>query len=102
MIGCPDNIAIRPGAASAAAGNAAKVFAGALALAALLAACSAAPVKMECRELQMRIDYGDLTADQMRFAMDELAACQGRAQDAEKRDSALIEGAEQRFTPAEE
>lgn len=73
-----------------------------LSAAVMLTSCSAAPVKMECRELQMRIDYGDLTADQMRFAMDELADCQGRAREAEKRDSALIEGTERRFTPAEE
>ena len=71
-------------------------------VAALLAACSAAPVKMECREIQMRIDYGELTQDQMRFAMQELAECQGRVKEAEKKDSTLIEGTERRFTPADE
>jgi hypothetical protein len=91
MIGRPDNIAFRVLPAGSA-----------IAAAAVLLACSAAPVRMECRELQMRIDYGDLTADQMRFAMDELAACQGRAKEAESKDSALIEGTERRFTPAEE
>lgn len=76
--------------------------AGMLAVGLALLACSAAPVKMECREIQMRIDYGDLTADQLRFAMQELEACHGRQKAAEARDSALIEGTEQRFTPEAE
>jgi hypothetical protein len=67
-----------------------------------LLACSSAPVKMECRELRMRVDYGDLTPDQLRFAMDELAACEGRVKAAETKDSLLIDGAERRFTPADE
>lgn len=68
---------------------------------AILAACSAAPVKMECKEIQMRIDYGDLSADQLRFAMQELDECRGKVKAAEEKDSALVEGAEQRFTPAD-
>jgi hypothetical protein len=96
----PDNIAIRPGGAPH--GLVAAVAAAAPAGALFLLACSAAPARMECRELQMRIDYGDLTPDQMRFAMDELATCQGRVKEAERKDSILIEGAERRFTPADE
>lgn len=64
-----------------------------------LAACSAAPAKMECQELEARLKYGDLSADQKRFAEDELAECEGRVQAAEARDSAFIEGANDRFTP---
>lgn len=56
---------------------------------------------MECRELEARIDYGDLTGDQLRFANQELEDCRGRAQAAENRDSAFIEGAHERFTPAD-
>ena len=70
-------------------------------VAALLCACSSAPIKMECRELQARIDYGDLTGDQLRFATQELEDCRGRVQAAENKDSAFIEGAHERFTPAD-
>ena len=73
-------------------------FAGLLCL---LYACSSAPIKMECRELEARIDYGDLTGDQLRFANQELEDCRGRAQAAENKDSAFIEGAHERFTPAD-
>lgn len=79
-------------------GLAAAAVSGAMAL----LACSSTPVKMECREIRMRVDYGDLTPDQLRFAMDELAACEGRVKAAERKDSLLIDGAERRFTPAEE
>jgi hypothetical protein len=68
-------------------------------LAAGLAGCSAAPVGMECRELQMRIDYADLSNDQLRFALQELEDCKRRLKDAQAKDSALVEGAERRFTP---
>ena len=67
----------------------------------MLGACSSAPIKMECRELEARIDYGHLTADQLRFANQELEDCRGRAQAAEIKDSAFIEGAHERFTPAD-
>jgi hypothetical protein len=66
-----------------------------------LYACSSAPIKLECRELQARIDYGDLTGDQLRFATQELEDCRGRAQAAENKDSAFIEGAHERFTPSD-
>jgi hypothetical protein len=68
---------------------------------ALFQACSSAPIKVECKELQARIDYGNLTADQMRFAKEELDDCQGRVKNAEEKDSAFIEGAHERFTPAD-
>jgi hypothetical protein len=64
-----------------------------------LAGCSAAPVKMECSELKARLDYGDLSDDQRRFAQEELAECQGRAKAADAKDSAFIEGVNDRFTP---
>ncbi len=64
-----------------------------------MGACSAAPVKLECQELRARLNYGDLTADQKRFAEDELAACEGRVREAQAKDSAFIEGANDRFTP---
>ncbi|MBW8889913.1 MAG: hypothetical protein JF616_19325 [Fibrobacteres bacterium] len=69
------------------------------AAAAVLAGCSAAPVKMECQELQTRLKYGDLSDDQKRFAEDELAECEGRAKAAESKDSAAVEGLNDRFTP---
>lgn len=70
-----------------------------LAAATILAACSSAPVKMECRELRMRIDYGDLSNDQLRFALQELEDCERRLKAAEAKDSASLESAERRFTP---
>jgi hypothetical protein len=73
----------------------------AAALCGLLSGCSSVPVKMECSELQARIDYGNLTGDQYRFAMRELEDCRDRMDAAERKDSAFIEGAEQRFTPAD-
>ena len=75
--------------------------AGALWAAGTLSACSSAPIKMECRELQARIDYGDLSGDQLRFAQQELDDCRGRAKAADDRDSLLIEGTERRFTPTD-
>jgi hypothetical protein len=66
-----------------------------------LMGCSSAPIKMECSETQARIDYGDLTGDQLRFAMQELEDCRQRARKADERDSSLIDGAEQRFTPSD-
>jgi hypothetical protein len=81
--------------AAAAAGTAVTVAA----VAAFLAACSAAPVKMECQELQTRLKYGDLSDDQKRFAEDELAECEGRVRAAEIKDSTAIEGVNERFTP---
>jgi hypothetical protein len=71
----------------------------ALAVGAVLYGCSAAPVKMECGEIRTRLRYQDLSDDQRRFAEDELAECEGRAKSAEARDSALIEGVQDRFTP---
>jgi hypothetical protein len=64
-----------------------------------LCACSSAPIKMECQEVQARIDYGDLTGDQLRFAQQELDECRGRAKAADQKDSSFIEGTERRFTP---
>jgi hypothetical protein len=78
--------------APAAIGIAAAALAG-------LAACSAAPAKMECQEIEARLKYSDLSADQKRFAEDELAECEGRVRAAEAKDSAFIEGANDRFTP---
>jgi hypothetical protein len=54
---------------------------------------------MECQEIGARLKYGDLSADQKRFAEDELAECEGRVRAAEARDSAFIDGANDRFTP---
>ena len=66
-----------------------------------LAGCSSAPIKMECQELQTRLDYSDMSADQRRFAQQELDDCRGRAKAADDKDSAFIEGTEKRFTPSD-
>jgi hypothetical protein len=66
-----------------------------------LAACSAAPAKMECQEIEARMKFGDPSTDQRRFAEDELAECRGRVRAAEAKDSAFIEGANDRFTPSD-
>lgn len=66
-----------------------------------LSGCSSAPIKVECQELQARMDYGNLTGDQLRFAQDELEECRGRVKSAEQKDSAFIEGTEKRFTPSD-
>ena len=63
--------------------------------------CSSAPIKVECGELQARIDYGDLTGDQLRFAKQELDDCRDRVKAADQKDSAFIDGTERRFTPSE-
>lgn len=84
-------------AAGAAAAAGAAVAAGVTF--AVLAGCSAAPVKMECQELRTRLKYGDLSDDQKRFAEDELDECEGRVKAAEIKDSASIEGLNDRFTP---
>ena len=67
----------------------------------LLYACSSAPIKMQCQELESRIKYGDLSGDQLRFAQEELDDCKGRAKAADDRDSARLDGVEQRFTPGD-
>ena len=66
---------------------------------AVLQGCSSAPAKMECQEKEARLKYADLSADQKRFAEEELADCEARAQAAEAKDSLFIEGANERFTP---
>ena len=71
----------------------------AFAAAALSAGCSSAPVKMECQELRARLNYGDLSSDQKRFAEEELAECEDRARAADAKDSAFIDGVNERFTP---
>ena len=63
--------------------------------------CSSAPIKMECQEVQARIDYGNLTGDQLRFAQQELEDCRGRVNSAEAKDSAFVDGTEKRFTPTD-
>lgn len=65
----------------------------------ILMACSAVPIKMECSEIEARMNYQDLSEDQLRFAKDELDACRERHQQAEAKDSTFIEGTEKRFTP---
>jgi hypothetical protein len=65
-------------------------------------ACSAAPVKLQCSEIKARIEYSDLTGDQLRFAQQELEDCQGKQKAAEQKDSSWLEGTEKRFTPASE
>ncbi|MDB5106923.1 MAG: hypothetical protein JWP91_4612 [Fibrobacteres bacterium] len=75
--------------------------AGVLALPGFMGGCSSAPIKVECREVQARIDYGDLSGDQLRFAQQELEDCRNRVDSAERKDSAFIEGTEQRFTPSD-
>lgn len=72
-----------------------------LGAAALLSACSSAPIKMECQEIQARISYGDLSGDQLRFAQQELDECRGRVKAADARDSARLEGVERTFTPGD-
>lgn len=65
------------------------------------AACSSAPIKMECQELQTRLDFSDMSADQRRFAQQELDDCRGRAKAADDKDSAFIDGAEKRISPSD-
>ena len=65
-------------------------------------ACSAVPVKLQCSEIKARIEYGDLTGDQLRFAQQELDDCQARQRAAEQKDSGLVESTEKRFTPESE
>jgi hypothetical protein len=64
-----------------------------------LSACSAVPVKMQCSEIQARIDYSDMSGDQLRFAQQELEDCRARQSQAEKKDSGFVEGMDKRFTP---
>ncbi len=63
--------------------------------------CSEVPIKMQCSEIEARIDYGNLTGDQLRFAMDELNECRGKQKAAAEKDSNFIDGAEKKFTPPE-
>lgn len=64
--------------------------------------CSSAPIKIQCKEIQSRIDYGDLTSDQLRFAMQELEECKNRQLEAEEKDSSFIDRTEKRFTPPDD
>ncbi len=63
--------------------------------------CSEVPIKIQCSEIEARINYGDLTGDQLRFAMDELNECRGKQKVAADKDSSFIDGAEKKFTPVE-
>jgi hypothetical protein len=71
----------------------------AVAAPALLAGCSAAPIKVECQQLRTRMEYESMTEDQLRFAKGELEDCEERMHAADRKDSALIDSTEQRFTP---
>ncbi len=70
-----------------------------LAISLSAAGCTQVPIKMQCQELQSRIDYGNLTDDQLRFAKDELEDCHNRLNQAAARDSGIIDTVENRFTP---
>ncbi len=59
----------------------------------------AVPIKAECSEIQARIDYGNLTEDQLRFATGELEDCHGRQKVAEQKDSGIVDSVERKFTP---
>jgi hypothetical protein len=65
----------------------------------LLLACSAAPLKMECQQLRSRIEYENMSEDQMRFARQELEDCEDRLREAQRKDSATVDNTEKRFTP---
>ncbi len=52
--------------------------------------CSSAPARMHCSEIRGRIDYGGLTADQLRFAYMELKDCEDEVRRLEANDSAFL------------
>jgi hypothetical protein len=61
--------------------------------------CAATPVRFECGEQRFRLANEDLSEDQRRFAEDALRDCEGRLDSAAAKDSALMDGLHQRFTP---
>ena len=67
-----------------------------------LAACSAMPVKMQCQEIRTRIAMENMSADQLRFAEEELQECERRQKDAEHKDSTWADSAHNRFPPPSE
>ena len=56
-----------------------------------LGGCSVAFVKFECRELEERLKYEDMSEDQQRFARMELEDCRNRVLNAQVKDSTLQE-----------
>lgn len=61
--------------------------------------CSSAPVRFECGEQRFRLSNEDLSEDQRRFAEEALSDCESRLDSAAAKDSALVEGLHERFTP---
>jgi hypothetical protein len=65
----------------------------------VLCGCASTPVKMECQEQRLRLEYEDLSEDQRRFGEAALSDCEGRLDTAQTRDSLFIEKLNQSFTP---
>jgi hypothetical protein len=65
-----------------------------------LVACSSLPAKLDCKEIQARMDYGRLSEDQLRFAQMELDDCRQKLKQAEIKDSTRLEGLEKAVSPA--
>jgi hypothetical protein len=54
---------------------------------------------MECQQLRTRIEYENMSEDQLRFAKDELQDCEDRLRQAQMKDSLAVDATEKRFTP---
>ena len=65
-----------------------------------LAACSSVPAKFECKEIQARMDYGNLSDDQKNFAQMELDECRQKLRQAQFKDSTRLNGLEKKVSPS--
>jgi hypothetical protein len=72
---------------------------GVIAVFASFLGCAATPVRFECGEQRFRLSNEDLSEDQRRFAEEALSDCESRLDSAAAKDSALVEGLHERFTP---
>ena len=66
-----------------------------------LGACAAAPVKLECQQHRLRLDYEVMNEDQKRYTEELFSECETRLDSAQAKDSATIENLNNRFTPQE-
>lgn len=64
-----------------------------------LIGCSAPPLSMKCQEIRTRLEMQDLSADQKRFAEEELKDCEKQLNEARHQDSTTVEKLENHFSP---
>lgn len=70
--------------------------------AAVFCACAAPAQNLKCKEIKTRLEYQNLSADQRRFAEQDLKDCEAEAKKAVRQDSSTLQKFENRLSPQED